>query len=243
MPDREEPVPEPRRLFEALLGCGVAHPLFDPRLNRLGVAFEEADHPVDDLAVRLPGDVVHAGRVAALDVEVEAGDPRMPPRLRPLARSELKDAVQDVQRAAYLFRIRIGPEVDDAAAVPLAREHHAWVLVLDGDRDVRERLVVPQPHVEGWPVALDEVLLEVQGLDLVAGDDHLDVRNPVGQLLDRRAGVRVGLEVRPDARAERLRLAHVEDLALGVLEDVDARLGRERLQARFQRFLHFWRLA
>src|SRR5207344_2807580 len=107
--DREEPVPEPRRLFEALLGCGIAHPLFDPRLNRLGVAFEEADHSVDDLAIRVPGDVVHAGRVAALDVEVEAGDPRMPPRLRPLARSELKDAVQDVQRAAYLFRIRIGP--------------------------------------------------------------------------------------------------------------------------------------
>ena len=107
--------------------------------------------------------------------------------------------------------------------MPLAREHHARVLVLDGDRDVRERLVVPQPHVEGRPVPLDEVLLEVKGLDLVARDDHLDVRDPVGELLDRRAGVRVRLEVRPDARAERLRLAHVEDLALGVLEDVDAR--------------------
>ena len=193
--DREQPVPKPRRLLETLLRCGLAHALLDPRLDRLGVALEEADHAVDDLAVGLLRDVVHAGRVAAVDVEVEARDPGVTPRLRPLARPELEGAVQDVQRAAYLFRIRVRAEVDDAATVPLAREHHARVLVLDRDRDVRERLVVPQPHVERRPMALDEVLLEVERLDLVAGHDHLDVGDAGGELLDRRPGVRVRLEV------------------------------------------------
>ena len=84
-------------------------------------------------------------------------------------------AVQHVERLAHLLRVRVRPEVDDAAAVALAREHHARVVVLDRDGDVRERLVVAQPHVERRPVALDEVLLEVQRLDLAAGDDRLDL--------------------------------------------------------------------
>jgi hypothetical protein len=36
-------------------------------------------------------------------------------------------------------------------------------------------------------VPLDEVLLQVQRLDLGVGDDHLDVRDAVGEPLDRRA--------------------------------------------------------
>ena len=91
------------------------------------------------------------------------------PGLRPFARPVAEDAVQHVERLAHLLRVRVRPEVDDAAAVPLAREHDARVVVLDGDGDVRERLVVAQPHVERRPVALDEVLLEVQRLDLASG--------------------------------------------------------------------------
>ena len=74
--------------------------------------------------------------------------------------------------------------------MPLAREHHARVLVLDRDGDVRERLVVAQPDVERRPVALDQVLLEVERLDLGAGDDHLDVGDARRQLPDLRRGRR-----------------------------------------------------
>ena len=94
------------------------------------------------------------------------GIPEWRPGLRPLAGPELEDAVEHVERLAHLLRVRVRAEVDDPAPVPLAREHHARVLVLDGDRDVRERLVVAQPDVERRPVALDEVLLEVERLDL-----------------------------------------------------------------------------
>src|SRR2546422_10477530 len=103
----------------------------------------------------------------------------LPIWLRPLAGAVREDAVEDVERLAYLLRVRVRPEVDDAAPVPLAREHDPRVVVLDGDGDVRERLVVAQADVERRAVALDEILLEVQGLDLGVGDDHLDIGNPL----------------------------------------------------------------
>jgi hypothetical protein len=94
--------------------------------------------------------------------------PEWPAGLRPLAGSELEDAVEHVERLAHLLRVRLRAEVADAAAVSLAREHHTRVVVLDRHGDVRERLVVAEPNVEGRLVPLDEVLLEVERLDLGA---------------------------------------------------------------------------
>ena len=164
--------------------------------------------------------------------------PGVPARLRPFARPVREDAVQDVERLAHLLRVRVRAEVPDARPVPLAREHHARVLVLDRDRDVRERLVVAQADVERRPVPLDEVLLEVERLDLGAGDDHLDVRDPLRQQPDLRAAVLAVLEVRAHARAERLRLADVEDVAFRVAEQVDARASRAAVSAVLDAFSH-----
>jgi hypothetical protein len=55
--------------------------------------------------------------------------------------------------------------------MPLAREHDARVVVLYGHRDVRIGLVIAQADVERRPVTADEVLLEMEGLGLVRGDD------------------------------------------------------------------------
>ena len=101
--------------------------------------------------------------------------------LRPLAGPVREDAVEHVERLAHLLRVRVRAEVDDPAAVPLAREHDARVVVLDRDRDVGERLVVAEADVERRAVALDQVLLEVQRLDLGVGDDHLDVGDALRQ--------------------------------------------------------------
>ena len=150
----------------------------------------------------------------------------MPARLRPLAGPVRKDAVEHVERLANLLRVRVWAEVDDAAAMPLAREHDPWVLVLDGDGDVRERLVVAEPDVERRPVALDEVLLQMERLDLGVGHDHLEVGDPLGQAADPGAGLKIAAHARP----KRLRLADVEHLAAVVVEQVDARFRRQRLQ-------------
>ena len=79
----------------------------------------------------------------------------------------------------------------------------------------------------------------MERLDLVLRDDHLDVLDPLGKLAN--GGARVdsgGLEVRANARPQRLRLADVEDVALAVAEEVDARLRGNRLQLFFKSLSH-----
>jgi nucleotide-binding universal stress UspA family protein len=92
-------------------------------------------------------------------------------------------------------------------------------------------------------VALDEVLLEVQRLDLVLGDDHLDVRHPLRELANRRAGVGALLEVRANARPQGLRLPDVQHVPTSVAEEVDARARWQRFELIFEPSHHESRLA
>jgi hypothetical protein len=163
-------------------------------------------------------------------VVVETRDPRVPSRLRAFTGPVGEDPVENVERLPHLLRVRVRPEVDDPAAVPLAREHDSGIFVLHGHGDVRERLVVAEADVERWSMSLDEVLLEMEGLDLVLGDDHLHVLDPLRQLPDRRAAVEALLEVGAHAGPQRFRLPHVENLAALVTEEVDPRLRGQRFQ-------------
>ena len=235
---RAQTVSVARRVLESLLGRGLAHLPLQLALDRLRVAREKLDHLVDDRAVVLFGDVADARRQAPVDVVVEARNPRVPSRLRPLAGTVREDTVQDVERLAHLLRVRVGAEVPDPATVPLPREHDARVLVVDGDSDVREGLVVAQPDVERRPMPFDQVLLEVEGLHLVLGHDHLDVLDPLGELLDRRPGAVARLEIGAHTRPQRLGLADVEDLTALVAEQVDARLRGQGLQLLLQVLRH-----
>ena len=107
----------------------------------------------------------------------------------------------------------------------LAGEVDAREGLVERDRDVGVRLVVAQADVEDGPVALDEVLLGQQRLGLGLGGDEVDLVDRGDHV--RRAAARGRLaEVRGHALADRARLAHVEHLALGVLEQVDARARR-----------------
>jgi len=201
MPDREEPVPVAGRLLEALTGSRLPHPLLELALDRRSVPGEKCDDAVDDAAVVLRRDRCDARGKAAVDVVVEARDPGVAPGSRALAGAEPEHSVQDVERLPHLLRVCIRTEVDRAAAVAFPREHHAGVLVLDGDGDVRKRLVVAEPDVERRPMTLDEVLLKVQRLGLRSGHDHLDVGDAVDELCRPRARI-TPLEVAPDSRAE-----------------------------------------
>ncbi len=239
VPDREQSVPVPGRVLEALGRSGLLHALLEVAQDRQRLSGQELDHPLDHLAVLLLRDVADARGLAALDVVVEARDARVAARLRPLARPVLEDAVEHVEGSTHLLRVRVRPEVDDTAAVPLPREHHPRVLVLDRDRDVGERLVVPQADVERRPVALDEVLLDVERLDLGARDDHLDVLDQADEPAHLRAPVAASLEVRAHTRAQRLRLSDVQHAAVLVAEQVDARLRWQRAQLGLNSLFHY----
>ena len=195
----EEPVAIPGGVFETLLGSRDRHLALELGGDRLRVSREEVDHAVDDPAVLLRRDLAHARGETAVDVVVEAGDPRVPAWTRPLTRAKAEGAVEHVERLAHLLRVRIRAEVHDAAAVPLAREHHARVLVLERYRDVRERLVVAKADVEGRPMTLDEALLEVERLSLGARDDRLHVGDSLDELNRAEPRVAGPLEVAADA--------------------------------------------
>jgi hypothetical protein len=92
-------------------------------------------------------------------------------------------------------------------------------------REPEERivLVVAEDDVVARPVLAHQVGLEHQGLELVVGDDVVEV----GDLAHERVGLGVVrarlLEVRADPAPQRGRLADVDHLRLGVAVEVDAR--------------------
>ncbi len=217
------------RLLELLPLGGVAHLPLQLTQDWSRLAGEELDHAVDDRAVVLLRDVADAGRQAAVDVVVQARNARVASRLRPFAGPVRENAVEDVERLPHLLRRGVGAEVDDPAAVPLSREHDPRVFVLHGHGDVRVALVVAQADVERRPVALDQVLLEVECLDLGGRDDDLDLLDALDQPVEPEPAVPAA-KVRAHAGAQRLRLADVEDGALGIAEQVDAWLRREPLE-------------
>ena len=169
---------------------------------------------VDVAAVLLAVDVADAGRLAALDVVVEAGHARAPARLGPLAGPVLEQLAEQVERLAHPLGRGEGPEVGAVRAVALAGEVDARELLVEADRDVGIGLVVAQPDVEPRPVALDEALLGEQRLGLGLGDQRLDrvdlVEHAGGPAQARAEPAALAREVRGDALADRVRLAHVE---------------------------------
>ena len=236
VPDGREAVAIAGGLLELLALGRIAHLLLQLAQNRARVSGEELDHALHDLAVVLLRHVADARSQTAVDVVVEARDPRVAARLRPLARPVREDAVEDVQRLPHLLRGGIRAEVGDPAPVPLPRKHDPRVLVLHGHGDVGIALVVAEANVERRPVPLDQVLLQVERLHLGRGDDHLDLLDALEQPVEPEPAVPAA-KVRAHAGPEGLGLADVEHGALGVAEEVDARLRREPLQLRLDALL------
>ena len=194
--------------------------LLEVALDLLEAAGQERHHAVDPAPVLLPGHVADAGRSAALDVVVQARRPGVAAGLRPLARAQLEDLAEQVERPAHALGARVGPEVGTVPAVALAREVDAREVLVEADRDVGVRLVVAQPDVEARLVLLDERLLGEQRLGLGRDDERLDVVDLVGERA--RAVQRGVAEVAGDALAQGLGLADVDHPAARVTEQVDA---------------------
>ena len=224
--DRPQAVALARGVLEALLRRGHPHLELELALDLLVAAREERDHAVDRGAVALPVDVADARGLAALDVVVQARRAAAPPRGRAVAGAEHEHLAEHLERRAHALGVGVGAEVRAVAAVALAGEVDAGELLVERDRDVRIGLVVAQADVQARLVLLDEVLLDEQRLGLGMDDERLDLVDRRDHLAARpqmRSPPAPG-EVRGDALADRLRLADVDDLALGVAEQVDAGL-------------------
>ena len=225
--DGDDLVAEPRRQFELLVLGGGFHALRQRLLQFIGLAFEEELDVADGLFVGLGrGQAFDAGAQAALDVVLQAGA-RMVAREIDLAAWDQEAAMDQVDQPMREVAGEVWAKVGAAVLAQAPRDEDFGVAVRHRELDVGVGLVVAQQDVEARLALLDQVVLERQRFVLVGDGDVFDVDG----LAHQRAGLRVGLrrlqKIRADARAQVLRLADVDDLALGVLVEVAARLGGE----------------
>ena len=225
-----EVVAQPGGLLEVQrVGRGV-HLLLDAPHERRGLSGHEVAEVVDDRPVLLGADVPDAGRGALVDVAEQArpADLGGPLEDAVAARAHREHPQQQVDGLADRPGVAVRAEVAGALALRTAADHHPGELVADGHRQPRVGLVVAVLHVEPRVELLDPGVLQLERLDLGLHDRPLDAGG--GRHHRGRAGVQVAdvLEVRRQPGAQVLRLADVDDPALGVPEPVDARLGRDR---------------
>ena len=145
------------------------------------MAPEEAPDRVDIAGVLVAVDVANAGRSAALDVVVEAGNPGAPAGLRALTGPVLEQLAEQLESLPDPASGRIGAEVDAIGPVPFASEVDARELLVERDADVGVGLVVAELDVEQRSVALDELLLGDQRLRLGLGDQEVDRGDRLGE--------------------------------------------------------------
>ena len=233
---RVEPVQGPDVVAQ---GGRLLEPRLLGRLHHLGLEalhhlvrapFQEQPRVLRRLPVAVEGaDLGHAGGEAALDLVLQAR-PRAPPVERLLAGADAEDAVDHGGGLAP----EPGRDVRSAVRVCVLGHppHHVQpgVLLGQGELQVGMVLVVAEEDVEAGLVALDEVVLEGQRLHLRVREHEVEV----GDLGDHVAALGVdgprGLEVRAHAVAQHAGLAHVEDVALRVLEHVHAGTHGQRLE-------------
>ena len=224
-------VAQPRGVLEPHVLAGLLHLRHHLLEHDPPAGAHELDQPLDVLAVLFLADPRAAGGGALADVEQDARPEELAVRVVladvQAAGAELERLLEGVDRRPQAadaderaVELRVGPGV--------AGDVDGWEIVLDGDLEVREGLVVAQPLVVGRLDVLDEAVFLEQGVDLGVALDPVDVDHLLGHLDDvRAAGCRqVGgvLEVAGDAGAQVHRLADVQHPAQRVLEQVDARV-------------------
>ncbi len=73
--------------------------------------------------------------------------------------------LQPLQRLAHCAGIGKWPEIAPRLVARAAVKRQFRKLVISAQMHVREALVIPQHHVEPWPMLFDEVVFEQQRLD------------------------------------------------------------------------------
>src|SRR5450759_755290 len=231
--DRLELVPVARRILEVEPVGGAFHAVLELAHQQVRTPLHEQRDLVDPRLVVLRADPPLAWTWAALDVEVEANLALLENLVR--AGPERKQLPDRFDGAPQRLGGGIRAEVPRAIVLHPARVVDARKLFGDRQLQIEVVLVVLEPDVEARPVVLDEVALEDQGLHLVGGRDELEVRR-LAHELGHPGGLRVPrVEVLAQPVAEAQSLADIDDLALVVAKQVDARSVGDRPQTPLDR--------
>ncbi len=217
--DARAPAAQPGRALVALLGGGRAHlrvEVLDERRAAVALAAEERERLVEAAAVDVRVEVVEARRHAA---------PHLPVGRRPRPQAQLAAAVaQAEERVELLLELDGGraaaqrADRDRPSGGRLARDLEDRIGDVEAAAQVDEGVVALVDDVAGRAQLADEPVFEEQRAELGVRRAMVDDRRLLGPALVRRRR----REVRPRPRAQRDRLADVEDLAGRVSHDVDA---------------------
>ena len=142
-----------------------------------------------------------------------------------LATGDEKAAMDQLDDAPGQAAGKVRAVVGRAVLQQPPRDEDLGEAVAHGELDIGIALVVLEQDVEARLALLDEVGFEGQRFALVADQDVFEIDG----LAHQRAGFGVGLrgfqQVRANARAQVLGLAHVDHRTFGVLVEVNAGLG------------------
>ena len=222
------PVPELGRLLKAHFLGGKLHFSGQIGLDLLKLALQKPDGLVHGLPVAVRVHVDPAVAVAQAHVVVEAGPllPHVPGKLL-AAGGQLEGGTESGEKAPCLVAAAVGAEVPGAVLNDLVHQGKTGIGSLYVQADVRVALVILQKDVVMRLVAFNEGVFQHQGLELAVGHDHIKVVDGGDHgpgLLG--VGGQVGKILR-DPVFQGLGLAHVDDLVVLVLHDVDAWLQRQ----------------
>jgi hypothetical protein len=203
----------------------------EPLVHLAGVlafAPEKARRLLDQRTILIEADLAGAGGRAALDL-VEQARPGAALEHGIGARAEQERPLQHVDSAVDGAGRGERPEVVALAVARTPMLEDLRRLVVTGDQDVGERLVVPQQHVVARAEPLDQVGLEQQGLGFGAHGHEFHRRGGGDHARDA-VGVVAGPRVAGDARLQVARLADVDHIACRIDHAVDAGGGLQRLE-------------
>ena len=132
--------------------------------------------------------------------------------------------MQQVRNAMRQIAGEVGTVIGAAVLAQTARDEDLRIAICQRELDVGVGFVVAQQDVEARLALLDEVVFERERFTFIVDQDVVDIYRLAHQRTSLRVSLRGREQIRADTRAQVLRLADVDDLALGVFIEVHAGL-------------------
>ena len=193
----------------------------------LSATTHKPGQPARQLAVLLGTNLAHARRRALIDITKQAGPAAILRAVKHTVRAgtHREDAQQRIQGFTNRPRLRIRAKIAHALTALAAGHHGARVHVIDGNRQVRVRLIVAERNVESRRKLFNPGVFELQGLHFARHHGPLYARRRMHHRVSLRAQRLRRRKIAVEAVAQVLRLTHVDNAAVSIAETVNARVG------------------
>jgi hypothetical protein len=184
----------------------------------------------DELCVVFLGDRAHARGVAQPDIVIQTRAPaHRSVFYSQRAGAQPKDLLQNFDSFAHGSAVGVRAKISSVAR-GTPRDLHARKRFV-GQSNIGEAFVIFQTDIVARLVFFNQRGFQEQGIALGARDDIFQIRDLAHETLCLEICRR--LKVRADTIFQRRGLPHIENLPLGIFQEIDARLSRQGFQLNF----------